>query len=176
MATDGGNYQLRFDPFLIQLVRVVDSNQNQRCLEVISPTMPINELNRRQLDAEGNPQGPLGRMMRDLDVRRLEELSPMIRPGRDGAPRSPSAVQVVSVPDRRLSEVPVAVVIPRAGQTPEAEDPLSFCRGRIASFKIPRRYFLVDEFPMTSSGKVQRFRLRERAADRMQKECARSSD
>ena len=94
VATDGGNNQLRFDPFLIQLVRVVDSNQNQRCLEVISPTMPIDKLNRRQLDAEGNPQGPLGRMMRDLGVRRLEELSPMIQPGRDGAPRSPSAVQV----------------------------------------------------------------------------------
>ena len=94
VATDGGNNQLRFDPFLIQLVRVVDSNQNQRCLEVISPSMPINELNRRQMDAEGNPQGPLGRMMRDLDIRRLEELSPMIQPGHDGAPRSPSAVQV----------------------------------------------------------------------------------
>ena len=94
VATDGGNNQLRFDPFLIQLVRVVDSNQNQRCLEVISPAMPISKLNRRQLDAEGNPQGPLGRMMRDLGVRRLEELSPMIRPGPDGAPRSPSAVQV----------------------------------------------------------------------------------
>ena len=94
VATDGGNNQLRFDPFLIQLVRVVDSNQRQRCLEVISPSMPINNLNRLQLDAEGNPKGPLGRMMRDLGVRRLEELSPMIQPGRDGAPRSPSAVQV----------------------------------------------------------------------------------
>lgn len=94
VATDGGNNQLRFDPFLIQLVRVVDSNQNQRCLEVISPTMPIDELNRRQFDAKGNPQGPLGRMMQDLGVRGLEELSPMMRPGRDGAPRSPSAVQV----------------------------------------------------------------------------------
>lgn len=94
VATDGGNNQLRFDPFLIQLVRVVDSNQRQRCLEVISPSMPINKLNRLQLDAEGNPKGPLGCMMRDLGVRRLEELSPMIQPGRDGAPRSPSAVQV----------------------------------------------------------------------------------
>lgn len=94
VATDGGNNQLRFDPFLIQLVRVVDSNQRQRCLEVISPSMPINKLNRLQLDADGNPRGPLGRMMQDLGVRRLEKLSPMIQPGRDGAPRSPSAVQV----------------------------------------------------------------------------------
>ena len=81
-------------PFLIQLVRVVDSNQRQRCLEIISPSMPINKLNRLQLDGDGNPRGPLGRMMRDLGIHSLEDLSPMIQPGHDGAPRSPSAVQV----------------------------------------------------------------------------------
>ena len=81
-----------------------------------------------------------------------------------------AGVQVVSAPDARLSEVPVAFVLPRPGQAPEPEDLRDFCRGRIAGFKIPRRIFLVREFPMTSSGKVQRFRLRAEAAERMREE------
>ena len=76
-------------------------------------------------------------------------------------------VQVVAVPDARLSEVPVAFVIPRPGRPPEPEELLDYCRGRIAGFKVPRRFFLTSEFPMTASGKVQRFRLRAEAAERM---------
>ena len=79
-------------------------------------------------------------------------------------------VQVVAAPDARLSEVPVAFVIPRPGRTPEPEELLDYCRGRIAGFKVPRRFFLASEFPMTASGKVQRFRLRAEAAERMQEE------
>ena len=81
-------------------------------------------------------------------------------------------VQVVAAPDARLSEVPVAFVIPRAGQAPEPEELLDFCRSRIAGFKIPRRFFLVRELPMTSSGKVQRFKLRAQAAEWMDEEEA----
>ena len=80
-------------------------------------------------------------------------------------------VQVVAAPDARLSEVPVAFVIPRPGRAaPEPGELRDFCRGRIAGFKIPRRFFLAGEFPMTASGKVQRFRLRAEAAERMQEE------
>ena len=42
-----------------------------------------------------------------------------------------------------------------------APDLIEFCRGKLASFKIPRHVLFVKEFPMTSSGKVQKFRLRE---------------
>ena len=81
-------------------------------------------------------------------------------------------VQVVAAPDARFSEVPVACVIPRAGRVPESDELLAFCRGRIASFKIPRRFFLVSEFPMTSSGKVQRFKLRAQVTEWMQEDGA----
>ena len=40
---------------------------------------------------------------------------------------------------------------------------IEHCRGRVASFKIPRHVVFVDEFPMTSSGKIQKVKLRERA-------------
>ena len=48
-----------------------------------------------------------------------------------------------------------------------AEEVIAHCRGQIASFKIPRHVFLVDELPMTSSGKVQKARLREAVRERL---------
>src|SRR4029450_9673818 len=54
-----------------------------------------------------------------------------------------------------------------AGQLVSESDVLAYCRGRIAGFKIPRHVFLVDEFPMTSSGKIQKVKLREEALRRL---------
>ena len=71
---------------------------------------------------------------------------------------------VVSLPDARLSEVGVAFVRSEPGQTLTEADVLAHCRGRIASFKIPRRVIFVDDFPMTSSGKIQKVKLRAEAA------------
>ena len=80
-------------------------------------------------------------------------------------------VAIVGVPDERLAEVPVAFVIrkraPRSAKT--TSSPL--CRDRIASFKIPRRVFFVDDFPMTGSGKIQKYLLRQ-DAERRRKEPA----
>ena len=70
---------------------------------------------------------------------------------------------VVSLPDARLSEVGVAFVRSEPGQTLTEADVLAHCRGRIASFKIPRRVIFVDDFPMTSSGKIQKVKLRAEA-------------
>ena len=75
-------------------------------------------------------------------------------------------VRVVGVPDRRLGEVVLACVIPRAGATVTADDLRAYCHGRIASFKIPREVVLVTDFPMTTTGKVQRAALRERVLQR----------
>lgn len=94
VGTDGGNNQLQFDPFLIQLVRVVDSSNNEYCLEAVSPTTPIENLNNRQFDKEGAPRTALGEMMAFLGVDTLPALSHMIRPTDKGRPVSPSWVQV----------------------------------------------------------------------------------
>lgn len=74
---------------------------------------------------------------------------------------------VVGVPDPRLAEVPVAFVIPEPGATLSEADVIAVCRGRIASFKVPRRVFFVDVFPMTGSGKIQKYLLRDEAQRRV---------
>ena len=94
VGTDGGNNQLQFDPFLIQLVRVVDSCNNEYCFEAVSPTTPIEKLNERQFSDDGSPQTPLGEMMKFLDVKTLPALSHMIRPTVSGKPVSPTWVNV----------------------------------------------------------------------------------
>ena len=73
------------------------------------------------------------------------------------------AASVVGLPDARLSEVAVAFVRLAAGCTLSEQEVIAHCRGRVASFKIPRHVCFVDDFPMTSSGKVQKVKLRERA-------------
>lgn len=94
VGTDGGNNQLQFDPFLIQLVRVVDSSNNEYCLEAVSPTTPVQILNQRQFDSDGFARTALGEMMSFLGVNSLPDLSHMIRPSEQGRPVSPSWVQV----------------------------------------------------------------------------------
>jgi fatty-acyl-CoA synthase len=73
---------------------------------------------------------------------------------------------VVSYPDPRLAEVAVAYVRLEPGALLTEAEVVEHCRGRIASFKIPRHVFFVEEFPMTSSGKIQKVKLREDALRR----------
>ena len=94
VGTDGGNNQLQFDPFLIQLIRVVDSSDNEYCLDAISPTTPIKVLNDRQFLPDGSARTALGDMMAFLGVDTLPALSHMIRPTKGDKPVSPSWVQV----------------------------------------------------------------------------------
>jgi len=72
-------------------------------------------------------------------------------------------VQVVGVPDERLGEELLACVIRKAGAELTDEGLREFCRGTIAHFKAPRYVTFVEEFPMTVTGKVQKFKLREQA-------------
>jgi fatty-acyl-CoA synthase len=69
--------------------------------------------------------------------------------------------KVVGVPDARLREVACACVVLEPGADVEPDELIAFCRGKVASFKIPRYVLVRKEYPMTSSGKVQKFKLRE---------------
>jgi len=93
VGTDGGNNELRFDPFLVQIIRVVDSNRNELCLEVVTPTTTVAELDARHF-REGQPVTPLGRMMHALGLRSIADLSFTLRDGTEDKPRSPSWINV----------------------------------------------------------------------------------
>jgi len=69
--------------------------------------------------------------------------------------------QVVGVPDPKFGEEVLACIKLRAGATAETDEILAFCRGRIAHYKVPRYVEFVDQFPMTVSGKVQKYLLRD---------------
>jgi fatty-acyl-CoA synthase len=72
-----------------------------------------------------------------------------------------SEVQVVGLPDERLGEVVLAWVRLKSGETATEEEVRAFCQGQIAYFKIPQHIRFVDQFPMTVTGKIQKFRIRE---------------
>ncbi|MCW5955239.1 MAG: hypothetical protein KIT61_01555 [Pyrinomonadaceae bacterium] len=94
VGTDGGNNKIKFDPFLIQIVRVVDSSNNEYSLEVISPTTSVDELAKSHFNDSGDPITPLGEMMRFLGVTRLTAVSHMIRNNEGGKPTSATWTQV----------------------------------------------------------------------------------
>ena len=72
---------------------------------------------------------------------------------------------VVGVPDARMGEVGHAFIQRRPEVPVDATALVAFVRERLASYKVPRSVTFVDEFPLTSNGKVQKFRLRELARD-----------
>jgi fatty-acyl-CoA synthase len=69
--------------------------------------------------------------------------------------------QVVGVPSTKYGEEVMAWVRPKPGATLTADELTAFCTGRIATFKIPRYWKVTGEFPMTVTGKIQKFRMRE---------------
>ena len=71
------------------------------------------------------------------------------------------AVEVAGVPSQRYGEAVGAFIKLKKGETLSEEEILDFCRGNIARFKIPKYIFFVDEFPMTASGKIQKYKLSE---------------
>jgi fatty-acyl-CoA synthase len=72
-------------------------------------------------------------------------------------------VQVIGVPSEKYGEEVMAWVKRRPGATTSGEELAAFCRGRIATFKIPAYWKFVDEFPTTVTGKIQKFKMRELA-------------
>ncbi|QHS23386.1 AMP-binding protein [Virgibacillus sp. MSP4-1] len=72
-------------------------------------------------------------------------------------------VQVIGIPDEKYGEEIMAWIIPKEDSSVTEEEVREFCQGKISRHKIPRYIKFTDEYPMTASGKVQKFKLRERA-------------
>ena len=78
-----------------------------------------------------------------------------------------AAVQVIGVPDPRMGEEVMAWITPKEGASVTEEDLSRFCRERLARFKVPRYWKFASEFPMTVTGKVQKFKMRETAIEEL---------
>src|SRR5436305_13725149 len=76
-------------------------------------------------------------------------------------------VQVVGVPDEKYGEELCAWVVVREGEKVTEDDVREFCRGKLAHFKVPRYVLVVEEFPMTVTGKIQKFKMREVSIERL---------
>ena len=86
-----------------------------------------------------------------------------------------AGVQVVGAAHARLGEVVCACVVPRTPDGVTHEALVSFCRGKLASFKIPRHTLVLEAFPTTPSGKPQKFRLREQVNAMLQEQASEAS-
>lgn len=131
------------------------------------------------LDAQGwVHSGDLGMLRDDGNLVFMGRYKDMLKVG--GENMSPAEVEafvrampevidaaVVGYPDRRLTEVPVAFAVLEPGHALTLETLDSRCRGKLASYKIPRHLLVVDALPMTPSGKVRKVELREMALSRL---------
>jgi fatty-acyl-CoA synthase len=113
-------------------------------------------------------------------VGRIKDL--IIRGGENISPREIEEVllghsaisdaQVIGVPSAKYGEEVMAWVKLRPGCRASGDELTQFCSGRVASFKVPRHWKFVDEFPLTVTGKVQKFRMREIAVSELALESA----
>jgi fatty-acyl-CoA synthase len=70
-------------------------------------------------------------------------------------------VQVIGIADKKYGEQVLAAIQLKSGQTASAEELIEFCKGKIARHKIPKYWEFVDAYPMTASGKIQKFKMKE---------------
>jgi fatty-acyl-CoA synthase len=80
---------------------------------------------------------------------------------------SVASAQVIGVPDERMGEELMAWVVLREGATTTEDELREFCRSQVAHFKVPRYIRFVKDFPMTVTGKVQKFKMREMAIEEL---------
>lgn len=125
--------------------------------------------------------GDLGKMDAEGYVRitgRLKEM--IIRGGENIFPKEiedyifthpkVAEVAVFGIPDEYYGEEVMAWIQLREGATATEDDMKGFCKAKIAHFKIPKYFWFVEEFPMTVTGKLQKFRMREIAMEKLEKQ------
>ena len=74
-----------------------------------------------------------------------------------------NSVQIVGIPDAALGEIACACVILKDDCQVSSEEIIGYCRGKLASFKLPKHVLFMTEYPMTPSGKIQKFKLKDLA-------------
>lgn len=77
--------------------------------------------------------------------------------------------QIVGIPDKKYGEIVGAFVILHKGADLTEDDVRDYADSRIARYKVPKHVFLVEEFPLTASGKIQKFKLRGLAVELLKK-------
>lgn len=115
------------------------------------------------MDNDGNYR--ITGRIKDMIIRGGENISP--KEVEDFLYKMPGVqdVQVVAVKSERYGEDVGAFIIQKEGYELTTEDVRDYCKGHIAKYKIPRYVFVIDTLPMTGSGKIQKFRLREMALE-----------
>jgi len=141
-------------------------NDEKRTAEAITPEGWMRTGDLATMDAQGYVN-VVGRI-KDMVIRGGENIYPReIEEFLYGHP-SIRDVQVIGVPDEKFGEEVLAAVILKDGAAPlTIEDLRAYCRERIAHYKIPRYLEILQEFPMTVSGKVRKIELREQAIARL---------
>ena len=114
-------------------------------------------------DADGNYR--ITGRIKDMIIRGGENISP--KEVEDFLYLMPEVkdVQIVAIKSERYGEDVGAFIIPKNNEDISVQDVRDFCKDKIAKYKIPRYVFVVKEFPLTGSGKIQKFRLREMALE-----------
>ena len=138
-------------------------NDPERTAEAIDAARWMHTGDLAKMDERGYVQ-IVGRL-KDMVIRGGENISP--REIEEFLHTHPAVldVEVIGVPDARLGEEIMAWIRVRDGATLTQKDVADFCRGRIAHFKVPRYVHIADEFPMTVTGKTQKYRIREQSIE-----------
>lgn len=142
VASDGGNNSIVFDPFYLQLVRVVDSYGKKLFLDVITPTTDTDQLSAAQFYKDGSPRTALGFMMKDIGVSplTLHELSDMIPSSNQLKSSSPGVSNTWVQVYRDLCEW--AVLYERICNNQFATDTLIVRDGQLRSKLFRNQYFI----------------------------------
>ena len=137
----------------------------ERTREAIDPAGWMHTGDLATLDADGYCR-IVGRA-KDMVIRGGENIYP--REVEEFLYRHPKVldVQCVGVPDPKYGEELCACIVLRPGEHADADEIRAFCQGQIAHYKIPRHVRFVDGFPMTVTGKIQKFMLRKQMADEL---------
>jgi fatty-acyl-CoA synthase len=140
-------------------------NDAERTAEAIDPSGWMRTGDLATMDADGYCN-IVGRI-KDMVIRGGENIYP--REVEEFLYRHPAIldVQVFGVPDERFGEELCAWIKVRAGESLTAETVRAFCQGQIAHYKIPRYVKVVEDFPMTVTGKVQKFLMRRQMAEEL---------